>query len=237
MRVPLDTMSNMTPELLESLEAFKEIEEIVFTPRVLHAEEVVEVEAKAVPEPVSPLVALFQARGIRILGTADSPLFCASDVAKHIGDMHSRRIFLRDTPEVYIRWEVLLDALGHRQRVRCLTESGLYRYLFKSPCPLAEPFQNYVYALLTAERKRTVDSIQLALKISQTKLEDTQRALKTTQTQLTTKRWEMDSREFEHQDAIKVAVRTAIREERSKARYHSTTISDETPQSRYFWPK
>src|SRR5579872_6240651 len=120
----------------------------------------------------NPMAALFQEKGIRILGTAEDPLFCAPDTAKYIGDAHSDRVFRESTPEEYIRWELARDARGRLQKTRFLTESGLYRYLLRSGRPRAEEFQSYVYNLLKTERKRIIDSVQLELRIAQTKYEE-----------------------------------------------------------------
>jgi prophage antirepressor-like protein len=126
-------------------------------------------------DPMTPLVALFEARGVRIAGSVSEPLFCATDTAKYIDDGNSDRIFRDKTPDVYIRWGPLRDAQGQPRTTRFLTEAGLYRYLLRSKLEKAEPFQEFTYALLTAERKRTVDSARLALKIEQTKAEELRR--------------------------------------------------------------
>ncbi len=131
------------------------------------------------PTPITPLVALFQAKGIRILGTVDEPIFCATDVAKHIEDTNSERVF-EDMPEYYACWETLPNTLGIARKTRFLTEIGLYRYLLQSRKKLAEPFQKFTYDLLTAERKRTVDEVKLALKIEQSQCVELKREAATT---------------------------------------------------------
>lgn len=50
-----------------------------------------------------------------------------------------------------------------------LTEAGLYKYLLQAKGAKAEEFQRFVYKLLKEEKKRTVDAIQLALKIERSK--------------------------------------------------------------------
>lgn len=121
------------------------------------------------------LADLFLTRDIRVLGTVCEPLLCAADLARRIKDAHSDRIFREQTPEIYIRWEMVQDTQGQLRRTRFLTEAGAYRYLLQSPLEDAEPFQLFTYSLLKTERKRILDDAQLALKIAQTRAEDLQR--------------------------------------------------------------
>ena len=113
---------------------------------------------------------IFEAKEIRILGTVDEPLFCATDVAAHIDDSHD---YVR-TVSKYTLGEYTQKIEGGstgrgRPAVWFLTEAGLYKYLMQSKKEKAEEFQRFVYKLLKEERKRTVDAIQLALKIERTK--------------------------------------------------------------------
>jgi prophage antirepressor-like protein len=57
-----------------------------------------------------------------------------------------------------------------------LTERGLYRYLLQSRLDAAIEFQEFTYDLLTAERKRTVNGLRLALKIVRTQLDEQKNA-------------------------------------------------------------
>jgi prophage antirepressor-like protein len=119
----------------------------------------------------TPLVALFKAKDVRIQGTVNLPSFCACDVAKRIGDAGYRRI-LKDYGTTYVITIESKNTKGRRQRMLYLTERGLYRYLLQSRLDAAIAFQEFTYDLLTAERKRTVNSLHLALKIVRTQLDE-----------------------------------------------------------------
>lgn len=129
-------------------------------------------------EASNPLVEIFQSDGIRILGSVKKPLFCASDVAAHIGDINYRRTLknyeIAATKETgkYIHMIPACDSIGRTQNTMYLSENGLYRYLLRSDLEKAVAFQVYVYDLLTAERERIVDSIVLAMKIANTRKEE-----------------------------------------------------------------
>jgi prophage antirepressor-like protein len=126
--------------------------------------------------PLTPLVALFQAVLIRILGTVDDPLFCALDVAVYIDDGHNyMRIVSKYTPEKFVQKHKATDAMGRQRLTYFLTEAGVYKYLMQTKGEKAEEFQQFVYDLLKGERKRTVGATQLLLKITQTQLEETKR--------------------------------------------------------------
>ncbi len=128
------------------------------------------------PENITPLVAIFQEKSIRILGTVEDPLFSAADVAAHIDDANYARKIAKYVPGEYMQLMLAVDAGGVRKRpMQYLTEYGLYKYLTQAKGPKAEDFQRFVYYLLKEERKRTVDSIQLALRIAKTQLEESRR--------------------------------------------------------------
>jgi prophage antirepressor-like protein len=59
--------------------------------------------------------------------------------------------------------------------MRYFTEAGMYKFLLQSRSLQAEAFQIFTYDLLKVERKRTVDSIQLSLKIAETRNRELQR--------------------------------------------------------------
>jgi prophage antirepressor-like protein len=127
---------------------------------------------KPTPNPaMTPLIAIFQEKSIRILGTVEDPLFSAADVAAHISDSANyARVVNKYTPGEYTQRHDTIDANG-RTRLTCfLTEAGLYKYLLQAKGEKAENFQRFVYKLLKEERKRTVDAIQLELKITQSLL-------------------------------------------------------------------
>lgn len=134
---------------------------------------------RAQPDPVettSPLVAIFREKSIRIVGTVNDPLFCAADVAAHVGDIehYSRRIKTFIAGEHFTSHE-MTDSRGHCRKMMFLTEFGLYKYLIQARGAIADEFQRFVFNLLRDERKRTVDSLQLALKITKSQLEESQR--------------------------------------------------------------
>jgi prophage antirepressor-like protein len=132
-------------------------------------------ESKA--DPMTPLMALFQAIMVRILGTVDDPLFSAADVAAYIGDtLNYARVVKKYTPGEYIQKRSMADATGRMQQAYLLTEAGVYKYLTQAKGEKAAEFQQFVYRLLKEERKRTVDSLQLALKIERAENEELRRA-------------------------------------------------------------
>jgi len=120
---------------------------------------------------VTPLVALFQARNIRILGTVEDPLFCAFDVAAYIGNTHNyMRIIKKYTPGKHVTVLEMPNANNERRRFSFFTETGLYRYMMQAPGEKAEEFQEFVCELLKAERRKTVDNLKLTIRISQTRI-------------------------------------------------------------------
>lgn len=179
-------------------------------------------------ERMTPLVALFYTRDIKILGTVCEPLLCAADVAKYIKDKHSTRIFLNQTPDSYIRWIMVKDAQGQTRRTRYLTEAGTYRYLLRSTLPGAEAFQTFTYDLLKTERKNTVDSIQLAIKIEKTRIEELEREKLSIQASAHYMMNEMD-RSFQ---AVNDARYTTAK---SKAHLKELREKDEKDQIRKYW--
>jgi prophage antirepressor-like protein len=124
------------------------------------------VEAEVDNKEQNPLVALFSQKNIRIAGDVATPLFCASDVAKEIGDTSQRHILSSYAPKYKITM-VMYDTRGRKHSMLMLTEQGLYRYLLRSNRPTAELFQEWVYELLVQVRRRVADEARLAVKIAQ----------------------------------------------------------------------
>jgi len=114
----------------------------------------------------SPLARLFADRKIRVRGDALNPLLCAKDVAESIGDPSYKRILGTFKSDKYA---VLAVIPGEKisARVKFFTERGVYKYLMQTKCQKAAEFQEFVFDLLTAERQRVVDEIQLQAKIKQ----------------------------------------------------------------------
>jgi prophage antirepressor-like protein len=143
------------------------------TPAVA-TQQIAEVKLAEPAEEITPLVKLFQERAIRVRGTIEQLRICGADVGAHIGDKHYNRI-IANYADKYLERISSVGTNGRPCKMLYLTEAGLYKYLLQSKGEEAEEFQDFVFDLLTAERKRTVDSIQLALKISQTEIEETRR--------------------------------------------------------------
>jgi len=162
---------------------------------------------RAVPKPdedlikedSNPLVEIFQADGIRILGTAKRPTFCAKDVAAYIGDanyVRTLRSYGADATEetgTYICTIATHDTSGRPCNMLYLTENGLYRYLLRSDLPKATKFQSYAYGILRSERERVVDSVMLALKIEKTAKENLQKQLERSTREYCMVRSDLDS--------------------------------------------
>jgi prophage antirepressor-like protein len=121
--------------------------------------------ATAATSDANPLVALFFAKNIRLAGSVKQPLFCALDVARHIGDTHYGR-FLADFSSAHRRMVEMRNARGHRHEMLMLTERGLYKYLLRSKRPEAEAFQEWTFDLIAEARLKLVDAERLAAKLA-----------------------------------------------------------------------
>lgn len=128
-------------------------------------------EAKHTEE-ITPMVAAFEAKGIRIRGDVDEPLLCCADSATYIGDTNYLQKIKKYTIDEHIKILETTDIRGQRRQMRYFTEYGFYKYMTQSKGEKAEEFQRFVYDLLRTERKRTVDSVKLALKIAQTEADE-----------------------------------------------------------------
>lgn len=91
---------------------------------------------------------------VRTLGTAESPLFVAIDIAKALGYQNPvRSVNDHVDPEDITRQEIL-DNLGRKQTVNCVNESGLYALIFGSKLESAKRFKRWVTSeVLPAIRK------------------------------------------------------------------------------------
>ena len=83
---------------------------------------------------------------IKIIGTHDNPLFCASNIAEilNITNIRSTIQHFDETEKISQTFETC----GGPQNVTFLTEKGLYKVLFRSRSPIAEQFQNWVYQVI-----------------------------------------------------------------------------------------
>jgi len=106
----------------------------------------------------TPLIAIFEEKSIRILGTVEDPLFSAADVAAHIGNSHDyTRVVSKYASGEYIqKIEGGPIKKGERATAWYLTEAGLYKYLLRAKGEKAEEFQRYVYKLLKGLRAQCV---------------------------------------------------------------------------------
>jgi prophage antirepressor-like protein len=88
---------------------------------------------------------------ITILGTIDEPLFKANDIAELLDIKQIRTSLIDfDETEKVIR---KVDTSGGEQMATFLTESGLYRLLYKSVKPIAKSFRTWVTHVLREIRK------------------------------------------------------------------------------------
>lgn len=183
-------------------------------------------------EEITPLVKIFEEKKIRVVGTVNEPLFCAADVAQYIKDANSVHFFRHKSSIPYIRWEFIHDAQGQPQKTRFLTEAGMYRYLLSTALPEAEPFQLFTYELLTAERKRTVDDIQLATKIERTRAEELMLRNAAARKEYTRERQELNWCMRSTNEAREVAQKTRARRGRIA---DARALENELEGIRHYW--
>lgn len=91
---------------------------------------------------------------VRTLGTSESPLFVAIDIAKALGFKdQTNAIKLHVDPEDLAKQEI--ETKGGRQTVNCVNESGLYALIFGSKLESAKRFKRWVTnEVLPAIRKQ-----------------------------------------------------------------------------------
>jgi hypothetical protein len=97
-----------------------------------------------VANPVSqrPRLFNFDAQGIRVLGSWESPIFVGKDVCDALGYSKYRdALALLEDDE---RVSSVVDTLGGAQEMTCVTESGLYALAFGSRKPQARLFRRWV---------------------------------------------------------------------------------------------
>ncbi len=95
----------------------------------------------------------FESSQVRTLGTADTPLFVALDVAAALGYLNPKVAASQHVdPEDIIKQEI--ETNGGRQTVNCVNESGLYALIFGSKLESAKRFKRWVTSeVLPAIRK------------------------------------------------------------------------------------
>ena len=85
----------------------------------------------------------FESSQVRTLGTADTPLFVALDVAAALGYLNPKVAASQHVdPEDIIKQEI--ETNGGRQIVNCVNESGLYALIFGSKLESAKRFKRWV---------------------------------------------------------------------------------------------
>lgn len=85
----------------------------------------------------------FEKSQVRTLGTAETPLFVAIDIAKALGFKdQTNAIKLHVDPEDLFKQEI--ETNGGKQTVNCVNESGLYALIFGSKLESAKRFKRWV---------------------------------------------------------------------------------------------
>lgn len=95
----------------------------------------------------------FENASVRTIGSSESPLFVAIDVAKALGySQPAKSVNDRVDAEDLVKAEI--DTKGGKQTVNCVNESGLYALIFGSKLPSAKRFKRWVTTeVLPAIRK------------------------------------------------------------------------------------
>ena len=78
---------------------------------------------------------------IRTAGTADKPLFCATDIAKALQYANPAKAIIDHCKGVTV---LETPTNGGKQMMKYITESDMYRLIFKSNAPKAEEFNSWV---------------------------------------------------------------------------------------------
>ena len=102
----------------------------------------------------------FGEHNITIYGTWEEPLFKANDIGDMLGIKHIRTSLTNATGDD-VRSTYVIDSLNRPQETTMLTESGLYKVLFKSRKEAAQTFQEHVCKLLKQERLKLGEQLQL----------------------------------------------------------------------------
>ena len=95
----------------------------------------------------------FENASVRTIGSSESPLFVAIDVAKALGySQPAKSVNDRVDAEDLVKAEI--DTKGGKQTVNCVNESGLYALIFGSKLESAKRFKRWVTTeVLPAIRK------------------------------------------------------------------------------------
>ncbi len=97
----------------------------------------------------------FESAQVRTLGTAETPLFVAIDIAVALGYKNPKVAASQHVDPEDITSQEILDSLGRKQTVNCVNESGLYALIFGSQLESAKRFKRWVTnEVLPAIRKQ-----------------------------------------------------------------------------------
>lgn len=86
----------------------------------------------------------FETIQVRTLGTAETPLFVAIDVATALGYAVPKTAVAKVVDAEDIVKAEITDSMGRTQTVNCVTESGLYALIFGSKLESAQRFKRWV---------------------------------------------------------------------------------------------
>lgn len=96
----------------------------------------------------------FESAQVRTLGTAETPLFVAIDIAVALGYKNPKVAASQHVDPEDITSQEILDSLGRKQTVNCVNESGLYALIFGSKLESAKRFKRWITSeVLPALRK------------------------------------------------------------------------------------
>lgn len=89
---------------------------------------------------------------IRVAGTPEEPLFCATDIAKSLGYANPAKAIIDHCKGVTV---LETPTGGGIQPVKFITESEVYRLIFKSNAPNAEEFTDWVTSEVLPSIRKT----------------------------------------------------------------------------------
>ena len=96
----------------------------------------------------------FESAQVRTLGTAETPLVGAIDIAVALGYKNPKVAASQHVDPEDITSQEILDSLGRKQTVNCVNESGLYALIFGSKLESAKRFKRWITSeVLPALRK------------------------------------------------------------------------------------
>jgi prophage antirepressor-like protein len=97
---------------------------------------------------------LFENTEVRILGTAERPLFVAVDIARILSIKNPRDVLAKF--DVYERESVnIVDSMGRARSTTLLTEAGLYALIIKSRKPIAREFKKWMFTEVLPSLRKT----------------------------------------------------------------------------------